>query len=317
MTVPRRPLGQSQIDVPAFALGSWHTYDRMDFDDVVDVLGLALDQGLNLFDVAYYGWKGLRPPAVTDLIWSAAIRALGVARDAILVSQKVWTDSYDRGFRGQLEHDLTRTGLDYADLAVLGDIHRDDLTMADISHAMAELADAGLIRAWGVNNWSAANIQSLLDLAAQEGTLGPCFAQLKYSVARRAIPDGRPFAALFDQGFVFEASDVMEGGFLAGNAEPTREVGRDPGGIRATIVGYLDDYRALADSLDTTPAQLSVAFSLTHPKNAVTLFGATQRAQLEANLAALDLVERVGAERLRELVTPFWADKDVVDPEGP
>jgi aryl-alcohol dehydrogenase-like predicted oxidoreductase len=317
MTVPRHTLGASGLDVPALALGSWHTYDRMDFDDVVTLIGAALDAGINLFDVAYYGWAGLRPPATTDLIWSCALRALGVPRDAYLVSEKVWTDSYDDGFRGQLEHDLRRIGTDHADLVVLGDIHRDDVTMADVAHAMAELHAAGLIRAWGVNNWSAANIQALRDIAAAEGTLGPCFAQLKYSVARRSIPEGAPFAALFADGFVFEASDVLEGGFLSGNAQPGREVGKDPGAIRATIVGYLPDYVALAQSLGVSAAQLSVAFTLTHPDNVTTLFGATKLEQLADNLAAFDLVERVGAARLRDLVAPFWADQAVVDPAGP
>jgi L-glyceraldehyde 3-phosphate reductase len=39
--------------------------------------------------------------------------------------------------------------------------------------------------------------------------------------------------------------------------------------------------------------------------------------QLQANLDAVALVERIGADDLRRLVEPFWADRDVVDPEGP
>ena len=66
-----------------------------------------------------------------------------------------------------------------------------------------------------------------------------------------------------------------------------------------------------------TPAQLGIAFTLTHPALTTTLFGASRLAQLQANLDAAALVDRIGAAELRRLVEPFWADRGVVDPEGP
>ncbi|GAB3806358.1 aldo/keto reductase [Humibacter antri] len=316
-TVPGRVLGASGVQVPALALGSWHTYDRMDFEDAVELVGTAIERGVNLFDVGVYGFPGVQPPAITDVLFSAIIRGVGVARDDYLLSEKVWTDAYDSGFRTQLERALFRVGTGHADLVVLGDIHRDDLTMHDIAQAMQELVDAGLTRAWGVNNWSAANIAELRRIAADEGLTGPVFAQLKYSVARRSIADGEPFAALFADGFVFEASDCLEGGYLAGKTELSREVGRDPGEVRATLLRNLPEYVALAERLGTSPARLAVAFALTHPANATTLFGATKVSQLDDNLAAFELVEQLGAAELRAAVDPFWADKNIVDPAGP
>jgi len=314
-SVPRRQLGG--IEVPALALGSWHTYDRMDFESAVELVGTALSRGVNMFDVGVYGFPGMMPPAITDVLFSAIIRATGVDRSGYLLSEKIWTDAYEGGFATQLERALFRVGTDHADIAVLGDIHRDDITMHDIATAMQELVDKGLITEWGVNNWSAANIAELRRIAAAEGLVAPAFAQLKYSVARRSIPDGEPFAALFADGFLFEASDVLEGGYLTGNPNREREVGRDPGEVRARLVDYLPEYVAVAEGLGTTPAQLAVAFTLTHPANAVTLVGVTKLAQLEDNLAAFDLVERVGAAGLRAAVEPFWADAGVVDPAGP
>lgn len=316
-SIRRRPLGDSGLEVPALALGSWHTYDRMDFEDAVELVGTAIDRGVTMFDVGVYGFPGMRPPAVTDVLFSAIIRAVGVPRDGYLLSEKIWTDAYDGGFAEQLERALFRVGSGHADIAVLGDIHRDDVTMHDIATAMQELVDRGLVRAWGVNNWSAANIAELRRIAAAEGLTAPAFAQLKYSVARRSIPDGAPFAELFADGFLFEASDSLEGGYLAGNASPDREVGRDPGDVRKTILEYLPEYVAAADRLGTSPARLAIAFTLTHPANAVTLFGATKLSQLEDNLAAFDLVEQIGADELRAAVEPFWADRDSVDPAGP
>jgi len=315
--VPRRALGDAGFEVPALALGSWHTYDRMDFEDAVTLLGTAIEHGVNLFDVGVYGFPGMQPPAITDVLFSAIIRGVGAPRESWLLSEKVWTDAYDNGFAPQLERALFRVGTDHTDLVVLGDIHREDLTMRQIATAMQELVDKGLTRAWGVNNWSAGNIAELRRIASEEGLVGPAFAQLKYSVARRSIPDGEPFAKLFADGFVFEASDCLEGGYLAGRTDLTREVGRDPGDVRKTLLENLPDYVATAEKLGTTPARLAIAFTLTHPANVMTLFGATKLSQLEDNLAAFELVERVGAAELRAAVDPFWADKGVVDPEGP
>lgn len=317
MTLERRPIGTSGIDASVFALGSWHTYDRMDFGAAVEMVREAVDRGVNLFDVGVYSMPGM-PPVFTDVLFSAIVRAAGLRRDQWLLSSKLWLEGFgDAGFRPQLENALFRVGQEHADLVILGDLRDFPRDLRELVVDLAGLAEAGLIRAWGVNNWSATTVQRLIDLAAEEGVPGPRIAQLKYSVSRRAIPDGEPFARLWEQGLTLQASDVMEGGILAGKIAPTRQVGRDPGEIRERIVQTVPAFVALAEQLEATPAQLAIAFTLTHPALTTTLFGATSLEQLRANLAAADIVERVGAERLRELVEPFWADKGVVDPEGP
>ncbi|MBW4718475.1 aldo/keto reductase [Saccharothrix obliqua] len=316
-TLPRRRVGTSDLDVSLLSLGSWHTYDRMDFADAVAMIRKAVSAGVNLFDVAVYGMPGM-PPVFTDVIWSAIMRAAGIPRDEYLVSAKLWLEGFgDRGFRPQLENAFLRGGFDVADLVVLGDLRRDDIALEDLVDDLADLTRAGLIRAWGVNNWSATNIRRLREIAAERGVPGPQIAQLKYSIGRRSIPDGEPFAALFADGFTMQASDVLEGGILAGNTDPAREVGRDPGGIRETLKQHAPGVVEVARQLGTSAARLAVAFTLTHPANVTTLFGASKLSQLEDNLAAVDLVQQVGAEEIRTLVEPFWADRGVVDPEGP
>ncbi|WP_223694985.1 aldo/keto reductase [Leifsonia poae] len=316
--IPTRPIGTSGLEASVLSLGSWHTYDRMDFSDAVEMVSFAAEHGVTLFDVGVYGVRGMQPPPLTDVLFSAIVRAARLRREDYLLSEKLWLEGYgDDGFRPQLEHALFRVGSDYADLVILGDLRRDDLDLRELVLDLASLTEAGLIRAWGVNNWSAANIQALLDVAAAEGVAGPQIAQLKYSVSRRSIPDGDPFARLFEQGLTMQASDVMEGGILAGNIAPTREVGRDPGSVRERIVQTVPGLRALAAEFDTTPAQLAVAFTLTHPAVTTTLFGASRLEQVRQNLEAVDLVSRIGAETLRARVEPFWVDRDVVDPAGP
>ncbi|MFJ4044625.1 aldo/keto reductase [Microbacterium sp. NPDC089987] len=316
-TIPHRRIGTSELHTSLFSLGSWHTYDRMDFADAVTMLREAIDRGVNLFDVGVYTGPGM-PPAFTDVIFSAMVRAAGLRRDEWLLSSKLWLEAYGPGgFRPQLEQALMRVGVEHADLVILGDLRRDDLELRDLVLDLDSLHRAGLIRAWGVNNWSATSIQQLIDIAAAEGVAGPQIAQLKYSVARRSIPDGEPFARLWQQGLTLQASDCLEGGVLAGKIAGDRQIGRDPGDIRQRIIDDVPAFTRLADDLGTTPAQLGIAFTLTHPALATTLFGASSSTQLHANLDAAEIVDRVGAEQLRSMVTPFWADRDAVDPEGP
>lgn len=318
MTLPQHRIGTKGPMTSVLSLGSWHIYDRMDFSDAVDMVREAVDRGVNMFDVGVYGFRGQQPPVFTDVLFSAIIRAARIERGQYLLSSKLWLEGYpEQSPKAQLQNALFRTGTDHADVAILGDLRKDGIDLRRLVLDLAELEESGLLGCWGVNNWSAANIQVLMDVAGEEGVSGPQIAQLKYSVSRRSIPDGEPFARLFEQGLTMQASDVMEGGILAGKLNPQREVGRDPGNIREKIIGSFPSLEHLSDGLGVTPAQLCIAFTLTHPANATTLVGASSVEQLRANLAAVDFVEKVGAEELRRLVGPLWADKDIVDPAGP
>ncbi|MEU7784505.1 aldo/keto reductase [Amycolatopsis sp. NPDC049159] len=316
MRIPQRRIGRDGPATGVLSLGSWHTFDRMDFREAVSMLQTAVDAGIGLFDVGVYGLPGA-PPVFTDVLFSAMVRAAGLRREDYLLSAKLWLEGYpEHSLRAQLENAFFRAGVSHADLVILGDLRRDDTDLHALVTDLAALHSAGLIGQWGVNNWSAPAIRAVHDFAAADGVPGPAIAQLKYSVARRSIPDGAPFASVFGElGVSLQASDVFEGGVLLGKGG--RQVGRDPGDVRQRIAGSAADLARVAESVGATPAQLCLAFTLTHPATTTTLFGATSVRQLEDNLAAVTLVERIGAADLRELVEPFWADKDAVDPEGP
>ncbi|WP_410598675.1 aldo/keto reductase [Amycolatopsis sp. lyj-90] len=316
--IPQRRIGRDGPLTGVLSLGSWHTYDRMDFREAVTLVRTAVDSGITLFDVGVYGFPGATP-VYTDVLFSAMVRAAGIKREDYLLSAKLWLEGYpEYNLRDQLDNALFRAGVEHADLVVLGDLRREDTDLHRLVLDLNELREAGLIRQWGVNNWSAGTIKALHDFAAAENVPGPAIAQLKYSVARRSIPDGEPFKQVFGElGVTLQSSDIFEGGILLGKNSGARQVGRDPGDIRERIAASAPELAKIATELGTTPAQLCLAFTLTHPANTTTLFGATSTTQLEDNLGAVDLVERVGAEELRGLVEPYWADRDVVDPEGP
>ncbi len=133
----------------------------------------AVDHGVNLFDVGVYSAPGA-PPVFTDVIFSAMVRAAGLDREEWLLSSKLWLETFDaEGFRPQLDNALMRVGVEHADLVILGDLRRDDLDLRDLVLDLARLTDAGIIRAWGVNNWSASSIQALIDIATDEDVPRP------------------------------------------------------------------------------------------------------------------------------------------------
>lgn len=316
-TVFRRRVGTAGPEASVLSLGSWHIYDRMDFHDAVAMVRHAVDRGINLFDVGVYGLPG-HPPVFTDVLFSAIVRAAGLAREDYLVSAKLWLEPYpEQPLRAQLERALFRAGIEHADIVVLGDIRRDGLDLRTLAEDLAELERAGLIGCWGVNNWSATSVLEIGDHAARAGSPGPQMAQLKYSPCRRSIAEGTPFAEVFARGVGLQASDVMEGGILAGKVNPERQIGRDPGGVRERVREAAQQLAGIARALDATPAQLCVAFALSHASACSVLFGASSLRQLQDNIAALQVLERVGADRLRSLLGELWADRDAVDPEGP
>ncbi|WP_131738828.1 aldo/keto reductase [Actinomadura roseirufa] len=311
---PRRRLGVDGPEVPLLALGSWNTWDRMDREDAAALVRSAVDRGVNLFDVAHYNFGPHAENAVTDVLFGEAVREAGVAREDYLLCGKLWLWEYPASsFAEQMKVSLGRIGTDHADLVVVGDfMERPDLraVIADV----AELVRAGRFAAWGVNNWSAGDVLFACRFAAAEGLVPPSFAQLKYSLARRSVPEGEPWGGLFaGEGLGLQASDVLEGGILAGRLNPERKIGADPGGIRDRIRAAFPEVERIAADFGATPAQLAIAYTLTHPAVANVLVGVSRAEQLEDNLAALGLAARHGAE-LREALAGLWLDRGVVDP---
>ncbi|GIT81916.1 glyceraldehyde 3-phosphate reductase [Leifsonia sp. LS1] len=315
-TIPTRPLGPAGPDVPVFALGSWNTWDRMEPDDAVALIRRAHEVGAAFFDVAHYDMGPHAENARTDLLFGEAVRAAGLAREDYLLCGKLWLWEYPRtSFADQLVTSLDRVGVDRADLVVVGDYLGEVDVRRIVRDVAAEIAK-GRFDSWGVNNWAYRDVRLALEFAEAESLTPPTFAQLKYGLVRRSMAEGDFYGALFREGrLALQASDVFEGGILAGKLAPARKIGADVGGIRERIVAAYPEIRRIAASLDATPTQLGLAFALAHPATANVLFGVSSREQFEDNLGALALLDRVGADALRAATAHLWLDQ-AVNPDG-
>lgn len=316
VTVGQRALGSSGRSVSELALGSWHTWDRMDFDEAVELVRHAVASGINLFDVAHYDAGPHREGSETDILFGRIVAAAGIPRSDYLLSPKLWLWDYPAlSLSEQLDECLNRNGHEYADLVVLGDF-LDDVDLARLVSEMAELIRDGRVSQWGFNNWSAPDVRTLHAFAAREGMPTPCMAQLKYSICRRSVAEGEPYRAIFDElGIALQASDIFEGGVLAGKPRGGRRVGTDTGELRESMRAAMPEIGDIAKELGATPARLAIAFCLTHPATGTVLFGTGNRNQLADNLGAVELYRRHGQE-IRERLAEYWIDRDVVDPNA-
>lgn len=297
VTYPRKPLSPRGATVPPLALGSWNTWDRMGFDDAVQLIQRAVDLDAGFFDIAYYNMGPHAENSRTDILFGEAFRASGVDRAQVVLCGKLWLwDWPHQGFRGQVEESLERAGLDRFDTLVVGDyLDAPDMPrlVADVNALIAD----DLVDSWGINNWRIADTRAALAEADAQGLIGPAFAQLKYGIARRAMAEGDAYGPLFADGtLTLQASDVFEGGILATGRMPQRKIGADVGGIRERILAVYPEVARVAGEFGVTPAALGIAFCLANPATANVLFGASRVAQLEDNHAALALVRDHGAE---------------------
>jgi len=307
-----RSLGPNGPIIPPLGLGSWNTWDRMSPDEAVAMIQKAVKNNAGLFDVgSYSSGPHVDEQSSTDALFGKAFRQSGIARDDVTIFGKVWLWDWPRHtFREQAEHILQRAGLDRFDAIVVG-AYPASPDVASIVVKMNELIADGVTQAWGISNWIPTDVHKALEVAEELGLTPPVFAQLKYSIARRSMGEGKNYSDLFRNGtLTMQASDSFEGGILAGKLNPERRIGLDDGGIREQIVAAYPEIERIAASFDATPAQAAIAFCLAYQPTSNVLFGASRMDQLESNLGAIKLATEKGPE-LREALEQFWLDRGV------
>jgi L-glyceraldehyde 3-phosphate reductase len=294
--LPHRPLGASGIEVSRLSLGSWRTFERMDRHDAEVLMGHARDAGIDFLDDARYDdetGSAPLPSGWSEVLFGELLRAVGWPRGEVRIANKLWWEFWPAQTAVQeLEGSLERIGIDELDLLYASTLP-DDLPVAVAVDQLAAVLATGRVRAWGVVNWSARALHDAIAEAARVGLPAPCAVQLPYNLTRRDwVDDPAMTAALAAGGASLVASAALAGGALSG---------KYAAGATGRLSGELDDPRRragldagaalapLAARLGTTPVALAIAFTLRHPRSASTLVGATSPAQLDEQLAALEL----------------------------
>lgn len=101
--------------VSALSLGSWNTFSRLSRRECAGLLSLAVERGINLFDVGYY-WD--KPD--TEEAFAAAMRTAGLRREQYMLALKLWLWNYpEQSLAEQAKASLRRLDVDHVDVVMV------------------------------------------------------------------------------------------------------------------------------------------------------------------------------------------------------
>lgn len=307
-----RRLGRSGLKVSEISLGAWITFgNQVDEKMAVDMIRAAFDQGINFFDNAdmYAGGQA-------EIMMGKAIRDL--PREALVISSKVfWPTMPGPNGRGLSRKHITesanaslrRLGTEYLDLYFC---HRydPDTPLEEVVRAMDDLIHQGKVLYWGTSEWSATQIAQAWGVARQFNLIPQTMEQPQYNLFHRERVEVELASLCKENGIGLTTWSPLFYGILSGKynngiPEGSRAALSDMGWIRdhinpdtISIVRRLTD---LAQTLDLTTAQLSIAWILRRKEVASVITGATRIEQLDENLAAADAEDRLTDDVLDEI----------------
>jgi voltage-dependent potassium channel beta subunit len=321
-----RRLGRSGLRVSTFSLGSWVTYhNQVDTGQAVEMMAAAFDAGINFFDNAevYAGGK-------SETIMGAALKQLAWPRLNYVVSTKFFwgldrngdavnrKDTLNRKYLMQaMDGSLRRMQLEHIDLIYC---HRPDphTPIEETVWAMSDLITQGKALYWGTSEWPAADIRAAWEIAERHHLHKPLMEQPQYHLFHRKRVE-QEYARLYgDLGLGLTtwsplASGLLTGKYQAGIPEGSRGAMENMAFLRdgLTHAGKNEavaKLQPLAAELGGSLAQLALAWVAKNPNVSTVITGASKLAQLQQNLGALQLLDRLTPEvmaRIDALTAPL------------
>jgi voltage-dependent potassium channel beta subunit len=318
-----RHLGRSGIKVSELSLGSWVTFhNQVGIDSAVEAMSTAYAAGVNFFDNAENYANGL-----SEEVMGAALKKLGWRRGSYLVSTKFFWGINDtpnekntlnrkyliEGINGSLK----RLGLDYVDLVFC---HRPDPTtpIEETVWAMHNILEWGKALYWGTSEWSAAEIMAAIEIAERHHLHKPVMEQPQYNMFVRHKFEVE-YARLFnDYGIGATTWSPLASGLLTGkynNGIPEGSRGNLPGYewlrdqlTNQNAITKVKQLQGIAAGLGTTMAQMSLAWCLKNPNVSTVITGASRVEQVQENMKALAVVEKLTPDVLQKIESIISGD---------
>ena len=283
----------SSLSVSVVGLGCNNFGMRVDEKRSGEVIGAALDAGINFFDTADMYANGKSEELVGSF--------LGGRRRQVLIATKFGNDMPGQGrgarpeyVRRALDASLKRLNTDYVDL-YQQHLPDPDVPVAETLGALDDLVKAGKAREIGCSNFSVAQLRDSEE-AAQPGSARFVSVQNEYSLLHRE-PEAGVLAECQRLGLGFLpffplASGLLTGKYRKGQPLPqgTRIAKYERYGKLVTAEN-LDKVEALisfAESRGRTLLELAFAWLLAHRAVASVIAGATSADQIRSNVAAAD-----------------------------
>lgn len=293
-----RFLGHTGIRISELVLGTMSFGGDADEATAAQLFGRAREAGINFFDCADVYAGGRSEEILGRLVQSC--------RDEVVIASKgYFPTGSDVNARGSsrfhlvraVEASLRRLGTDRIDIYFL---HRfDDFTrLEDTLRALEDLVRQGKILHPAISNAAAWQTAKALGVQAQHGWEPLCCVQPMYNlVKRQAEVEILPQAQA--EGLAVLPYSPLGGGLLSGKygVERRPPLGRIVDNPMYATRYSPPDYYAVADRFSAlaaehgySPAALGIAWVAAHPAVTAPLIGARNVEQLEACLAAADVV---------------------------
>lgn len=314
-----RRLGRSGLKVSLLSFGSWVTFANQNqietAQQAADCLAAAKEAGVNFFDNAEAYASG-----ESERVMGAAFRELGWQRHEYVVSTKLFWGLHDvpnmkntlnRKYLAQaIDGSLERFGLDFVDLVFC---HRPDpkTPIEETVWAMSDMVSQGKALYWGTSEWNADDIRAAYDIADRHHLHKPIVEQPQYNILWRDRVE-KDYRRLYeDIGLGTTIWSPLSSGLLTG-----KYLNGVPDGSRATLPGYewlrgmltdparnkkVADLKVIADELDISLTQLSLAWCAKNPNVSTVITGASSAAQVRENMTALDALELLTDEVMERI----------------
>ena len=296
-----RLLGNTGVYVSELCLGAmtfgarWEAIGALGQAEADTLVRRSLDAGVNFFDTADVYSTGESEEILG--------RALAGRRHEVVVATKV------RGRMGPganevglsrlhiiqaAEASLKRLGTDYIDLY---QIHRSD-ALTDIEDTLGALTDlvrAGKVRYIGCSNLPAWELMKALGISRQRGLEAFKTTQSYYALVGREL-ERETIPLLRDQGLGLLVWSPLAGGFLTGKftrsggaTDARRSTFDFPPIDKERAFDLLDVMQPIAAAHGASIARVALAWLLHKDVVTSVIIGARRMAQLEDNLAAVEL----------------------------
>ncbi|MEX0723701.1 MAG: aldo/keto reductase [Gracilimonas sp.] len=313
-----RFLGRSGLKVSALSFGSWVTFgEQVDTDLAYNQMKTAYDAGVNFFDNAEAYEMGK-----SEVIMGEVIKKAGWKRSDLVLSTKIFWGGEGPNDQGlSFKHikegtqaALERLQTDYVDLIFC---HRPDIytPVEETVWAMNQMINEGKALYWGTSEWSADQIRKAYDFAKENHLRPPLMEQPEYNMFKRVKVE-KEFASLYeDIGLGTTIWSPLASGLLTGKYNDGI-----PEGSRLDLDKYswlrkklleteegkaklqkVEKLASVSDDLGIPMPQLALIWCLKNPNVSTVITGASNVDQVEQNMKAIDLVDKVDEAAMEKI----------------
>jgi aryl-alcohol dehydrogenase-like predicted oxidoreductase len=293
-----KPLANSGIEISSVGVGCMMFGGMCDQAATDEIVGAAIDLGVNFFDVAWtYGGEHGKSETLLG-------KALGDNRKNVIVATKFGSKlggggGADEG-GGSREHimqsvetSLQRLGTDYIDL-YQQHFPDTDTPIDETLRALEDLVQQGKVRAIGCSNYSGAQLAEAGDVAGANNSTAFVTAQNRYSLLFRGIEtDLVPVAEKQNVGIL--PYFPLESGLLTGkynrDEKPAADTRFGKWGAGSAFVSderydQVEKLEALGQRIGHSVLDIAIGWLAAKPYVASVIAGVTKPEQIKQNVAA-------------------------------